>query len=352
MTQSSAEDLPVSEDSVSESQASLRRVYSELGTWPEVGELPIVYHRWSNVSFFGLEKWNRFDAWKLDKVFNLLVEKGLVRDGQQPSPRNEASEEMLLTVHDASYLEELMMSKMALIRMTELLALFLLPNFLIQKQIVTPLKFQVAGTVLALGIALEKGWAIHIGGGMIHASHDRGAGWSPFDDLTLAIRFAREHTERVKRVMIIDLGAHQGNGYQNNKLHFQDEDLIIVDVYNDVIFPQDHKARKAINIERQLSCGASGEVYMTAVQSALKNAAEFDVDVILYAAGTNVLEDDYSGQFRVSREEIFWRDQLVFEFAREKNTPICMVLSSGYGKTNFQVVADSIHHLITDLKLI
>lgn len=336
---------------LSESPECIKDAYSEIGTWPELGQLPIVYHRYANVSFFGLEKWNRFDAWKLDKVFNLLVEKGLVRDGEQPSPVCEATEELLMTVHDLSYLEEIQTSKMALIRMTELPALFLLPNFLIQRQIVTPLKFQVAGTVLAMGIALERGWAIHIGGGMIHASHNRGAGWSPFDDLTLAVRYARTHTDGAKRVMIIDLGAHQGNGYQRDKLHFRDEDLFIVDVYNEVIFPQDHDARKAINVERQLPCGATGEVYMSAVQSALRSASVFDPDVILYAAGTNVLEDDYSGQFLASREDILWRDQLVFEFAQQMHAPICMVLSSGYAGSNFQVVADSIHHLITDLKL-
>ena len=38
---------------------------------------------------------------------------------------------------------------------------------------------------------MEHGWAINLGGGMHHASHDEGMGWSIFDDHMLAIRTLR-----------------------------------------------------------------------------------------------------------------------------------------------------------------
>lgn len=326
----------------------LKEIYNAIGSWPSDGQHPIVYHGKSNINFFGLESWNRFDAWKLDRVYQRLLQDGYV-DDTPPSPHTEATMELLSLVHSSEYLQQLQESKMTVMRMTELPGLFLLPNFLIQRQILTPLKFQAAGTVLAAGMALEHGWAIHIGGGMVHASHDNGAGWSPYDDLTLAIHFARSHTNRVRKAMIIDLGAHQGNGYQNNKLFFQDEDLFIVDVFNESLFPHDENARKAINVQRTLGCGTTSEAYMEAVESALAEAKGFHPDLILYAAGTDVLEEDSGGRFRVTRQDVYKRDQIVFQFAKESDAPICMVLSSGYAKTNFEVVAESIEQLVLSL---
>ena len=331
---------------------SIKEHYLPLGTWPANDKLPIVYSRNYNIAFYGLERWNSFDAWKLDRIFQVLVEHGLVREGEQPSPVGPVPDEILAAVHEASYLQQMNTSKLSVIRLTELPGLFLLPQFMIQRHIVTPLKYQVAGTVLALGIALERGWAIHLGGGMIHGSYNRGAGWCPFDDVSCAIYYARSHIPSIQRVMVIDLGAHQGNGYQNTKLHFQDEDLFIVDVYNEVTFPQDLNARKAINVGRSLPCGATTDAYLAAVVSALNTAAvQCTPDVILYIAGTNVLEEDYSGQFCVTRDDVYQRDRLVFQFAQTKGVPICMLVSSGYGKTNFEVVAESVRRLVTDLPL-
>ena len=54
-----------------------------------------------------------------------------------------------------------------------------------------PGRMHVGGTMLALGLALERGWAVNIGGGMHHASADRGMGWCPFDDIMLGVRRAR-----------------------------------------------------------------------------------------------------------------------------------------------------------------
>ncbi len=242
---------------------SIKEHYLSLGTWPSNDKLPIVYSRNYNVAFYGLEKLNSFDAWKLERIFQVLVEHGLVREGEQPSPVGPVPDKILAAVHEASYLQQTNTSKLSVIRLTELPGLILLPQFMIQRHIVTPLKYQVAGTVLALGIALERGWAIHLGGGMIHGSYNRGAGWCPYDDVSCAIHYARSHVPSIQRVMVIDLGAHQGNGYQNTKLHFQDEDLFIVDVYNEVTFPQDLNAREAINVGRSLLCTATPDTCRT-----------------------------------------------------------------------------------------
>jgi acetoin utilization deacetylase AcuC-like enzyme len=32
--------------------------------------------------------------------------------------------------------------------------------------------------------------------------------------------------------MVVDTDAHQGNGYARDKLHFEDNDVFVLDVYN------------------------------------------------------------------------------------------------------------------------
>ncbi len=43
----------------------------------------------------------------------------------------------------------------------------------------------------------------------------------------------------------------QGNGHERDKLHFEDEDTFILDAYNSDIWPNDRKAKAAIDEEVQ-----------------------------------------------------------------------------------------------------
>lgn len=72
----------------------------------------------------------------------------------------------------------------------------LLPNFLLQRNVVTPIKYHAAGTMLAAGLALQRGWALNLGGGMHHASAKEGMGWCPFDDIMLAVRCVQMHIQQ------------------------------------------------------------------------------------------------------------------------------------------------------------
>jgi histone deacetylase 11 len=59
-------------------------------------------------------------------------------------------------------------------------------------------------------LALERGWSINVGGGFHHCSSDRGGGFCAYADLTLLIKnLFIHHPDRVKKVLIVDLDAHQ-----------------------------------------------------------------------------------------------------------------------------------------------
>lgn len=59
-------------------------------------------------------------------------------------------------------------------------------------------------------LALDRGWAINIGGGFHHCSADKGGGFCPYADITLLIQFVfNNFPQKVKKVLIVDLDAHQ-----------------------------------------------------------------------------------------------------------------------------------------------
>lgn len=71
----------------------------------------------------------------------------------------------------------------------------------------------------------------------------------------------------------------------------------------------------------------------------------FNPELLVYNAGTDILEGDPLGRLKISPDGIALRDEKVFRFARKKNIPIVMLTSGGYMKSSARVIADSILNL-------
>ena len=97
----------------------------------------------------------------------------------------------------------------------------------------------------AAQLALVRGWAFNIGGGFHHCCAEMGGGFCAYADITLAVRFLFERTDIegrvVSKAMIVDLDAHQGNGYARDFMG--DDRVYILDVYNADIYPHDTYAK-------------------------------------------------------------------------------------------------------------
>lgn len=48
----------------------------------------------------------------------------------------------------------------------------------------------MGGTILSSKLAMERGWAINVGGGFHHCSANEGGGFCVYADITLCIQFA------------------------------------------------------------------------------------------------------------------------------------------------------------------
>ncbi|XP_035517634.1 histone deacetylase 11 [Morone saxatilis] len=304
--------------------------------------LPIVYHPDYNITFMGLEKLHPFDAGKWGKVIHFLKEEQFITDGNIVEAR-EATEEDLLVVHTKRYLNRLKWS-MVVATITEIPPLLLLPNFLVQRKVLRPLRTQTGGTIMAGKLAVDRGWAINVGGGFHHCSSDKGGGFCAYADITLAIKFLFERVEGMSRATIIDLDAHQGNGHERDFL--DDRRVFIMDIYNRYIYPGDEYAKRAIKRKVELDWGTEDSEYLQKVELHSEGALnEVRPDIIVYNAGTDILDGDPLGGLSISPQGIVKRDEIVFRAARRRGIPILMVTSGGYQKKTARIIADSILNL-------
>ncbi|KAM9098902.1 histone deacetylase 11 isoform X1 [Sarcophilus harrisii] len=303
---------------------------------------PIIYSPRYNITFMGLEKLHPFDAGKWGKVVHFLKEENFLTDVMIVEAR-EATEEDLRVVHTQRYLNKLKWS-FVVATITEIPPVICLPNFLVQRHVLRPLRTQTGGTIMAGKLAIERGWAINIGGGFHHCSSDRGGGFCAYADISLSIKFLFERVEGVSKATIIDLDAHQGNGHERDFM--DDSRVYIMDIYNRNIYPGDSFAKRAIKRKIELEWGTGDREYLQKVTQHVEEALkEHKPDVVIYNAGTDVLEGDPLGGLSVSARGIVKRDELVFQAARKHNIPILMVTSGGYQKESARIIADSILNL-------
>ncbi|XP_019392505.1 PREDICTED: histone deacetylase 11 isoform X1 [Crocodylus porosus] len=269
----------------------------------------------------GLEKLHPFDAGKWGKVINFLKEEKLIADDLIVQAR-EATEEDLLVVHTRRYLNKLKWS-FVVATITEVPPLFFLPNFFVQRKVLKPLRTQTGGTIMAGKLAIDRGWAINVGGGFHHCSSDKGGGFCAYADITLAVK---------------------GNGHERDFM--DDQRVYIMDVYNRYIYPGDGFAKRAIKRKVELDGGTEDTEYLQKVQTHVEGTLnESRPDIIIYNAGTDILDGDPLGGLAISPQGIVKRDEIVFMAARSRRIPILMVTSGGYQKRTARIIADSILNL-------
>ncbi|XP_064944457.1 histone deacetylase 2 isoform X1 [Musa acuminata AAA Group] len=304
-------------------------------------KVPVIYSSSYDIAFFGIEKLHPFDSSKWGRICQFLIKEGFLDKKQTVEPL-EASKDDLLVVHSESYLSSLK-SSLNVATIIEVPPVSLLPNCLVQNKVLYPFRKQVGGSILAAKLAKERGWAINIGGGFHHCSAENGGGFCAYADISLCIQFAFVLLN-ISRVMIIDLDAHQGNGHEID--FSNDRRVYILDMYNAGIYPFDFEAKRYIDQKVELASGTKTKEYLDKLDEALEVARNnFNPELVVYNAGTDILDGDPLGRLKISPDGVMTRDEKVFRFARERNIPLLMLTSGGYMKSSARVIADSIINL-------
>jgi acetoin utilization deacetylase AcuC-like enzyme len=190
------------------------------------------------------------------------------------------------------------------------------------------------GTWLAAKLAMQHGYAANAAGGSHHALPDTGAGFCVFNDLAVAtLRLLGEGS--VRRILIVDLDVHQGDG--TAVILAGREDVVTLSVHADKNFPV-RKARSTMDVG--LADGTGDDDYLAALTPALDAVIDrFRPDLILYQAGVDVHVEDKLGRLALTDQGIKARDMLVAERARYLGIPLASAMGGGYGDDVHAVAA-------------
>ena len=223
-----------------------------------------------------------------------------------------------------------------------------LPYFLIDRIVLQPMRWATAGTIMAAEMAQSTDVCVNMSGGYHHASEQRGEGFCLFSDVGVAVALLRKkHLLSLSdNVAIIDLDAHQGNGFE--RVFMQDTSVHIFDMYNGDIYPNDGYAKTAIQADIPLPMGSEDNVYLNTLKAKLPDFLDKckPVKLAFYNAGSDILSGDPLGGFDVSAQAVVARDVYVFKELIKRNIPFVMLLSGGYTKTSYEIIADSVTELI------
>jgi histone deacetylase 11 len=302
--------------------------------------IPIVYSPNYDISAFGLERLHPFDSRKYCRIRDWLVREGLRkrRDFISPSPCSDAD---LLKVHLPGYLDSLR-DRQVLARILEVQVVRHLPAWLLNWRVLRPMRWAVGGTMLACRLALEKGWAINLGGGYHHASRDRGAGFCVYADVPLALLTLKEEG-RLQSALIVDTDAHQGDGTADAIRSWPW--ARILDLFEDDLFPWPKVEEDAPVPFPPRTTGAE---YLGALRDYLPRALDqLQPQLVVHNAGSDVLSSDPLASFCLTVEQMAERDIYVITEARRRNMPVAMVLAGGYGPLSWEAHARSIEGILT-----
>jgi acetoin utilization deacetylase AcuC-like enzyme len=171
------------------------------------------------------------------------------------------------------------------------------------------LPFTTGAMLNAASAALEYGIGCAPVCGFHHAGYSTATMFCTFNGLMItALRLLR--AKQVRRVLLLDLDQHYGNGADEIK-----ETLRI--------------GKEIVNATfgRWYDNPSQASQYLTRLQVAVKQFPKFDL--ILYQAGADLHVDDPLGGV-LDTDQMRERDSIVFEAARRSGVPLAWNLAGGY----------------------
>jgi acetoin utilization deacetylase AcuC-like enzyme len=254
---------------------------------------------------------------KYRRAYEMLLADGTVAPADVlPSPA--ATREELLRVHTADYVERFIAGKLTPREVRRL-------GFPWTEPLCRRALYATGGTLAAARQALRDGVASNLAGGSHHAFADHGEGYCAFHDMAMAIRALREEGP-ARRVAIIDLDVHQGNG--SAALLADDPLTFTLSIHCQSNYPL-HKVPGSRDVG--LADGTADDAYLAVLERELDDIwHRFRPQFVLFQAGVDPLAGDRLGRLRLTREGLRRRDAAVLRRCLITDVPVVTVFGGGY----------------------
>lgn len=247
-----------------------------------------------------------------------LLHEGTCIEDNFFEPVKMLNENPILAVHDANYFYDLL--NITLDQRAARKIGFPLSELLIEREIII-----ADGTIKASEYALKHGIAMNIAGGTHHAYTNRGEAFCMLNDQAIGARFLLNNG-LVKKVLIVDLDVHQGNG--TAEIFKNDSAVFTFSMHGKNNYPF-KKEQSDLDIELDNNVGDSE--YLSILKKVLPQLIEKEQpDFIYYLSGVDVIATDKLGKLSLTIEGCKQRDQFVLETCKSQNIPVMCSMGGGY----------------------
>jgi acetoin utilization deacetylase AcuC-like enzyme len=196
----------------------------------------------------------------------------------------------------------------------------------------------------AAGRALDDGLSAALASGFHHSHADHGEGFCTFNGLVVAAEALRA-AGRVKKVAVLDLDLHYGNGTAS--LCKDRPWLFNCSIYgNDYWQNTPHRDVSVVHhtdgpnhVSFALPNGSGRAAVLEAIERGTKAILAWGrPDLVLYQAGADPYKEDPYSPLDLDEADLRERDRVVFAWAKDAGLPLAWVLAGGYTKDVSKVV--------------
>ena len=275
-----------------------------------------------------LPEGHRFPMLKYELIPEQLLYEGSVTIDNFFAPK-QLSEDIIIATHTPPYFRKMKHLELTPKEMRRI-------GFPLTQQLFDRCLTIGGGTIEACHFAMTYGIAMNVAGGTHHAFTDRGEGFCLLNDQAMAANYLI-NKGLAKRILIIDLDVHQGNGtaeiFKKSKNQWSNGQnteggVFTFSIHGANNYPL-HKEQSDLDIG--LPDGVEDGFYLKVLRENLNLLIdEVQPDFAFFNAGVDVLGTDKLGKLNLTMHGCGQRDKLVFEICKRNNVPIVVSMGGGY----------------------
>ena len=262
---------------------------------------------------------HRFPMEKYDLLPKQLVHEGTCDPEDFFSPLA-VDDQIVKVIHQKEYVDRLKHMKLDISEVRKI-------GFPISQQLVEREFIIAGGTIEGALKSLESGISFNIAGGTHHAHSSHGEAFCMLNDQAISARYLLDH-QHAKKVLIIDLDVHQGNG--TAEIFKKEERVFTFSMHGKKNYPF---KKENSDWDIALEDDTGDEVYLNLLNDTLPRLFErADPDFVFYLSGVDVVDTDRLGRLGLSIEGCKKRDEQVLKFCHKRSLPAQCSMGGGYSK--------------------
>jgi len=266
---------------------------------------------------YPLEENHRFPMIKYELIPEQLVRESTCSENNFFNPEK-VDDDIVLFTHQKEYFERFKSLHLSKKEIREI-------GFPLSKELVDR-ELQIAdGTIKGVHYSIEYGISMNIAGGTHHAFYDRGEAFCMLNDQAIAANYLI-NKGLSKRILIIDLDVHQGNGTAS--LFRSNNNVFTLSFHGKKNYPF-RKEKSDLDIE--FDDKTNDEKYLKVLKETIpKVMDEFNPDFIFYLSGVDVLENDKLGRLSLTINGCKERDRYILDMCKKNSIPVQISMGGGY----------------------